>query len=127
MQAPFHLPVTEDIELRLVEKSHAQDIFDLTEANRRHLREWLPWVDGTRTVADTSAFIAASARLFAANGSCQLGIWFQGRCCGMIGQHGIDGANRSLFIGYWLAASHQGPGDHDGVVPGIDQPRFWRA
>jgi ribosomal-protein-serine acetyltransferase len=109
-QAPFHLTVTDEIELRLVAEQHAQEIFNLTDANRTHLRRWLPWLDQTRSVTDTLAFIASCVRQTPENGGLQAGIWFNGRLCGMIGHHGIDQPNRSTAMGYWLDASHQGKG-----------------
>jgi ribosomal-protein-serine acetyltransferase len=108
--SPFHWKVTDEIELRLVEEQHAQEIFDLTDANRQHLREWLPWLDGTRSVTDTSAFIALCSRQFSENGGFQAALWFKGHLCGLIGHHAIDRVNRSTSIGYWLDASHQGKG-----------------
>lgn len=110
MQTPFHLWVTHEIELRLVEAQHAQELFNLTDANRQHLRKWLPWLDQTRSVKDTADFIASCSRLCSDNGAFQVVICFQDRLCGMIGHHGIDRANRSTSMGYWLAASHQGRG-----------------
>src|SRR5580658_9721137 len=102
--SPFHWKVTEEIELRLVEEQHAQKIFNLTDANRQHLREWLPWLDGTRSVTDTSAFVASCSRQFSENRGFQTGIWFKRHLCGLIGHHGVDWANRSTSIGYWLDA-----------------------
>jgi ribosomal-protein-serine acetyltransferase len=110
IQTPVHLKVTDEIELRLVEEQHAQEIFNLTDTNRQHLREWLPWLDQTRSVADTLAFIASCSRQFSENGGFQAGIWFKHHLCGMIGLHGIDRPNRSTSMGYWLDASHQGKG-----------------
>jgi len=110
IQTPVHLKVTDEIELRLVEEQHAQEIFNLTDTNRQHLRKWLPWVDQTCSVADTSAFIASCSRQFSENGGFQVVICFQDHLCGMIGHHGIDRPNRSTSMGYWLDAAHQGKG-----------------
>jgi ribosomal-protein-serine acetyltransferase len=110
MQTPFQLKVTEEIELRLVEESHAQEIFNLTDANRSYLREWVPWVDGTCSVANTSAFISLCSKQFAENRGFQAAIWFKNHLCGMIGHVGLDWPNRSTSLGYWLDASHQGKG-----------------
>jgi RimJ/RimL family protein N-acetyltransferase len=110
IQTPFHLKVTDEIELRLIEEQHAQEILDLTDTNRQHLRKWLPWVDQTRSVTDTSAFIASCSRQFSENGGFQVVICFKDHLCGMIGHPGIDRPNRSTSMGYWLDASHQGKG-----------------
>jgi ribosomal-protein-serine acetyltransferase len=110
MRTPFQLKVTDEIVLKVVEEQHAQGLFNLTDVNRQHLRKWLPWVDQTRFVADTSAFIALCSRQVSENNGFQVVIYFQDRLCGMIGHHGIDRPNRSTSMGYWLDASHQGKG-----------------
>ncbi len=61
-------------------------------------------------MADTRAFIKHSLEKFAANNGLAAGIWFRGKLAGVIGLHWIDWANRSTYIGYWLAASQQGRG-----------------
>ncbi len=45
----FTIKVDENLSLGLVEKRHAQELFNLTDASRTYLREWLPWVDFTKT------------------------------------------------------------------------------
>ena len=39
---PFRL--NDDILLELLDLRHADELFRLTDANRAHLRQWLPWV-----------------------------------------------------------------------------------
>lgn len=110
MKIPFHLKATDEIELRLLEEQHARELFNLTDANREHLRKWLPWVDQTRSVTDTSEFISSCSRQFSENGAFQVVICFKDHVCGVIGHHRIDRLNRSTSMGYWLGASHQGKG-----------------
>ncbi len=38
---------------------HAQELTDLTDRNREHLRAWMPWVDTNGTVEDRKNFIRA--------------------------------------------------------------------
>ena len=109
-QHTFHLKVTNEIELRLIEQQHTQELFDLIEANRKHLRQWLPWLDRIRSLADELAFVESSLRQFVENKGFHAGVWFKGRLCGTIGHHGFDLLNRSTLLGYWLDASHQGKG-----------------
>ena len=54
--AMLKLQVDDSIELRLLEERHDADLFTLTDANRRYLREWLPWLDTVKSVADTKKF-----------------------------------------------------------------------
>ncbi len=96
--------------LRLLDLQDAGEVFALTDASRDHLRRWLPWVDFTRTVADSEAFIASSLEQFARGLGFQAGIWRGGTLCGVAGMHPIDRANRQGSIGYWIGAAYEGQG-----------------
>jgi ribosomal-protein-serine acetyltransferase len=106
----FSIKIRDDLELGLLEQRHAEELFALVEQNREYLREWLPWVDNSRSLADSQEFIKGSLEQFASNGSFGTGILYQGKLAGAIGFHYIDWSNRSTSIGYWLAASFQGKG-----------------
>jgi ribosomal-protein-serine acetyltransferase len=71
---PYHL--ANDIQLRLLQKQHAQELFRVTDVNRDHLLRWLPWLDETQSEEDSAAFIASSLRAFADVGTfvCGIGI-----------------------------------------------------
>jgi len=49
----------EQSELRLLQPHQAVALFALTDTNRKHLRRWLPWVDGNTTLKDTRVLIRA--------------------------------------------------------------------
>ena len=53
----FSYKLSANTEVRLLEERHAQELTDLTDRNREHLRAWLPWVDTNRTVEDLKNFI----------------------------------------------------------------------
>jgi ribosomal-protein-serine acetyltransferase len=61
----FSYKLSENTEVRLLEERHAQQLTDLTERNREHLREWLPWVDTNRTLEDRKNFIRGALKQFA--------------------------------------------------------------
>jgi len=103
----FAWKVRDEVELQLLEQRHAQALFALSDANREYLRKWLPWVDSTRSVTDTAKFIVSAAQQLADKIAC---ICYRGALCGVIGHHGLDRANRSTSLGYWLDAAHQGKG-----------------
>ena len=88
----------------------AEPAFAAVEHNREHLRQWLPWVDYTRTSADIRDFISRVQVQFDANQGPQVGIWVNGAFSGSLGCHAIDWANRSSSIGYWIDAAQQGRG-----------------
>ena len=106
----FRFPIGEDAELRLWEPHHGEELFALVDRNREYLREWLPWIDDTRTVEDETAFIRYSLRQFASSRTLAAGIWFQGRLAGGIDIHSMDPTNLRGEIGYWISAGCQGKG-----------------
>jgi len=106
----FAYQADEHIQLRLLEPRFAEDLFQLADRNRAYLREWLPWVDGTRTPIDTSNYIKFTLSEFARNNGFQAGIFYQGNIAGCIGLHSIDWENKKTSIGYWLGSEFQGRG-----------------
>jgi len=97
-------------ELRLVEDNDAEMLFNLIDRNRRHLRQWLPWLDANTSIDDTRLFIRHSQEQFSSKKGFQAAIWFENKIAGIIGYHPIDWQNRSVMIGYWLGEEFQGKG-----------------
>ena len=106
----FSHKLTVDTELRLLEERHAEELTNLIDRNREHLRAWLPWVDTTRTVEDLKNFIRGALKQFAQNKGFVAGIWHEDRLAGVIGYDPIDWENRSTELGYWLGEEYQGKG-----------------
>lgn len=106
----FSHTINEDVELKLLEVRHADELFRLTDQNRVYLREWLPWVESTTASAQTEGYIRSSLQAFSENNGFSAGIFYRGSMAGCIGLHSIDWVNRQTSIGYWLAANYQGLG-----------------
>jgi len=53
----FEFVVDDAVVLKLLEYRDAEQLFELTDSSRLYLREWLPWVDGTKNAEDTKSFI----------------------------------------------------------------------
>ena len=85
-------------------------MFAAIDANRAHLREWLPWVDATKQAADTEKFIAKMLRERAETRAYGAGIWSSGQFVGLSRHHRIDWENRIGFPGYWLVPAAPGQG-----------------
>ena len=100
----------DDISLRQFVSSDAFELFTLTDKNRDYLRQFLPWLDRTRTVTDTERFITNSLT-GAKEGKCaDFGIYYQDKLVGAIGFHSVDQENKKTTIGYWLDKGYQGKG-----------------
>ncbi len=106
----FSLKLDDGLELRLLEERHAEAVFAVVDQNRAHLREWLPWLDASVSPDDTRSFIKKSLHEFADGEGMATGIWLDDQVVGAISYNSIDRSNRSVEIGYWLAAGHQGKG-----------------
>lgn len=106
----FRQAITADAEVCVLERQHAAELYAVIESCRAHLRLWLPWVDDTRSVADSERFIADSLAQLASNQSFQAGIFQRRRLVGVIGYHPIDWRNRKTALGYWLEPGAMGQG-----------------
>ncbi|WP_321476712.1 GNAT family protein [uncultured Paludibaculum sp.] len=105
------IAVGPDLELRALDASHAEEIYTAVEANRDHLRQWLPWVDFSHSPADSLKFLQDMEKKRAAAQTLVYGIWpAGGALAGVIGLHDVDLTNGNLQIGYWVAKSQAGRG-----------------
>ena len=105
----FRLPIDEHSDLRLLEPHHAGELFAAVDADREMLHQWLPWVDLTKSPADTVAFIEDSLAKLASQHEVTAGIWQRGRIAGVIGAR-LSPLAPTAEIGYWLGAEFQGQG-----------------
>ena len=62
-----------------------QRIYLIRLIQAKHLRRYLPWVDSSKSVADTREFIENSKNQYAANKGLDAGIWYKGEFAGVIG------------------------------------------
>jgi ribosomal-protein-serine acetyltransferase len=107
---PVSIDVDDAIRLKSVDFADADALFALVDANREHLRAWLPWLDVNQSPADTRQYIERSKQAAADGVGWNLLILQQQRLRGTIGFNWIDHANRSCELGYWLAAEATGSG-----------------
>ena len=96
--------------LRLLRLHHADELFHLTDSNRAHLRQWLPWLDEVTEPAHSREFITSALKAYGESGVFACGIWHDSVLCGVIAYNFIDWNTRTAYPGYWLAESHQSRG-----------------
>jgi ribosomal-protein-serine acetyltransferase len=106
----FALTVDDETSIELLEEHHAEELFTVIDANRAYLRQWLPWLDGSRSTEDTRVFIRVSLQELATHNGFAGALRYQGRLVGGLGLHKIDWPNRATSIGYWIAERVQGRG-----------------
>ena len=102
--------IGDGVELSPLALSDADALFAVTDANREHLRPWMPWIGSVVSPGDTREFIRSAVDQRARNDGYQCAIRVDGVLAGVVGHHCIDWPNRLTSLGYWLAADHQGRG-----------------
>ncbi|MBD2092099.1 GNAT family N-acetyltransferase [Microcoleus sp. FACHB-1515] len=115
----FHYKIDDELELRLFEMRHAEILFALVDQNRDRLRQWLSWVDDSRSLQDTEKFIQDSLQEFESDRGFAAGIWFQHQLVGSLGLHDICQRDRKATIGYWLSKTAEGKGIMTNACRGI--------
>jgi ribosomal-protein-serine acetyltransferase len=106
----FSHRINGQIELRLIQHLHCRELFDLMEANRKHLQPWHPWIDFVRSTADLDRFITKWLQQLSANRGFYAGIWHEEKLCGVVNHLNVDWSNRTTVLSYWLDEAHQGRG-----------------
>ena len=106
---PF-LKVNDQITLHLPHPDLADDIFRAVDTQRLYLREWLPWVDLTKSVDDTLAFIHSSIEKNKTGEQLTTFIYNGVDLAGSIGFVNINKDQKIGEIGYWLHRDMQRQG-----------------
>ncbi|WP_096272115.1 GNAT family N-acetyltransferase [Paucisalibacillus globulus] len=115
----FTFEVDDEITLRLLTETDADELFQLIDYSRDHLREWLGWIDRTKTVHDSKQFIQTCTKIHEKRQGLTLGIYLHDKLAGVIGFNTIDWTNRIGVIGYWLGSNFQGEGIMTRAVTGL--------
>jgi ribosomal-protein-serine acetyltransferase len=96
--------------LRLLREQDAEELFQQTTGNRRYLRDWLPWVDDTKSATDTLDFIRRASKGAGEGVELHYAILLDAQLIGVVGFNRIEKNNRCATMGYWLAKEQTGRG-----------------
>ena len=102
------LKIDDNLSLEMINALHAEPIFHLVNANRVHLREWLPWVTRMLTLEHFKEFIISSQQRYTDNCDHAFVIVLNEIVVGRIGVYNIDNQNKVGAIGYWLGEEYVG-------------------
>ncbi|MCR9206116.1 MAG: GNAT family N-acetyltransferase, partial [Halobacteriovoraceae bacterium] len=100
------IEVRRDLKLVQLSEKHARELFEVTDQNRAHLREWLPWLDNTTKREDTVLFIRGTKNMSGLN----FAIFFEGKIVCCVGHNQYSPANKTASLGYWLSRDAGGKG-----------------
>ena len=109
-EIPKRMAVSPAIGLRVPTATDAGPLFAAVDANRDHLRRWLPWLDQNRSLDQSRAFIEYCAKARLARQSVTWLIEYQGHLAGVISINDLRWHSRACEIGYWIALEFEGKG-----------------
>ena len=110
LSRPIKLLVSDDLILKEIQLSDADALFNIIDNQRDYLRVWLPFIDYTRHVGDTRAYILSLYDKPYERRDLVFTIWYQDKVVGLMGLKGSDRDNHKTEIGYWLSSDNQGKG-----------------
>ena len=106
----FSMKIDESLSLRSLGEEDAEVLFNLVDANRAYLREFLGWLDYNTTTANSLAFIKQAKVKWEKLESLTFAIYLSQTLVGLVSLDGIDHLNHSASIGYWIDQKYQGLG-----------------
>lgn len=108
-----------NIILYQIQLSDAEDIFYAIDSQRNYLGTWLPFVEFTKSIDDTKAFINSVINPLSGNEEFVFVIHYNQQFAGLAGFNHTDMVNRRAAIGYWLCQQFQGKGIMTKVVTAL--------
>lgn len=106
----FYYPVEDNIKLKLLEKHHANDLYNLIENNRTFLEKWVDCVKDLKSVSDCERFIAKTLTKYSHGLEIHMGVWSENILVGCICVINIDSIIKKAELGYFQGENHQGKG-----------------
>lgn len=124
-----HLPDQIESE-RILLKRHSPDLaaqmFQYVDQDRKRLREFLPWVDFTRSVEDEASYIRMTQERWQNHSLFDYGIFrksdslYMGNC----GVHSIAWQHDRCELGYWILGAFEGQGYVSEAVRALENVLF---
>lgn len=104
---PKILEVDKELNLKQLELSDADAIFEIIDSQRKYLGEWLPFVAHTHTVEDPKKYIKGTMDVSNNENEFVFAIKYKNKTVGLVGFKQADNANKKIEIGYWLSEKFQ--------------------
>ncbi|UNB45927.1 GNAT family N-acetyltransferase [Staphylococcus coagulans] len=99
----FRLPIEGDVALVYPHIAYAEEILEVIQQNRGHLRRYLNWVDEVTTVEVERKFLEVMLTQVAKGEALLYLIFDENQFIGMVDLHAFDKEKRKAEVGYWLA------------------------
>lgn len=111
--------IDDELLLRTLQPSDANELFDIVDASRVHLRPWLPWVDMNTREEHTLQFIQQAIVSQHNQDAMALGIVYQGKLIGSMGMHDWNHGLNKAQLGYWISKDFEGRGIINNCLKGF--------
>lgn len=117
---------TPRIALKRHEISLAETMFAYVDEDRVRLGEYLPWVEGTRTLEDEYGYIRMTRECWEKHELFDFGIFRaeEGHYLGNVGVHSISWEHRRCELGYWILGRFEGQGFVSEAVRALERVLF---
>lgn len=104
----------------------AEQMYRYVDLDRDRLREFLPWVDSTRTVEDERDYIRLTHENWVRHELFDYGIFRKedSLYLGNVGVHNIAWSNNRCEIGYWILGAFEGKGYVSEAVRALERVLF---
>ena len=106
----FEIKINDKLSLKFPKTEEAQEIYEIVDKNREHLRKWLAWVDMTTSASDIEKNITERIERFEAKKSASFYAYYEGKWIASVGYVSIDNINKLGEIGYWIDSEYEGRG-----------------
>lgn len=106
----FQYKIDEDLSLKLNDYQDSEEFYNLIEASREHLKEWMTWVDAIKDQNDVEINIQRNLLKFANKKGMHFLILYKSKIVGSIGLKEFSWDIKSAEIGYWISPEFQGKG-----------------
>lgn len=104
------IKVDKNITLQKVRLKSAEDIYACIDQSRDTLREWLPFVDHTKSKDDVEKYIKSTLYKRGDKKELVFEVLVNKKVVGLLGMKDIDMLNKKAEIGYWLGKDAVGKG-----------------
>lgn len=97
-----------NVTLKKAEIEDAELIYKLIDESRENLRQWLTWVDISKSPIFTENYLIQNSLSDIYCGRSIFEIFLDNNFCGMIDLHNGSKELKSVDIGYWVGEKYQG-------------------
>ncbi|MCP4449615.1 MAG: GNAT family N-acetyltransferase [Myxococcales bacterium] len=104
------IAVRPGLQLGMFEVGDSRELFAVVERNRPYLREWMPWLDISKTEEELRSFVQSSVDGYASGLCCRWALLVEEKIAGVISLEDVSVMHGRAKIGYWQAKKHQGRG-----------------